>query len=196
LVVIAWVAVRGSGLHPTLVGVAVGLLTPATRGPAEGMAERLERRVQPLANYLVLPLFALSAAGIRLDATRLRAALHDRVAVGIALALVVGKTVGVLAGSRLAVANGAARLPDGISWRQLTGGAAVAGVGFTVALFVTRLAFGPGAQAERATIGVLAGSALSAAVGLLVLRGAGRSAQPPSAAPAVPPTTTNPDERP
>jgi NhaA family Na+:H+ antiporter len=207
-----WLALHESGVHATLMGVAFGLLAPTTpridpddvdvgelvdvSTPAAArrtvtLARRststlewLELRLHPWSTFLVLPLFALANAGIRLDRDLLRAAATSRITYGVVLGLVVGKAVGITAATWLARVTRIGRLPDGTTNGHIVGVGIVAGVGFTVALFVTELAFDDPALAAEGRVGVLVASVLAGAGGALVLRGIGRAAaraRPPTA---------------
>jgi NhaA family Na+:H+ antiporter len=132
--------------------------------------ERVERALSPWVAYVVVPVFALANAGVALTGDAVRGVVTNSVTVGVLLGLVVGKTVGVFGATALAVRLGLGRLPAGTGWSQLLGLAMVAGVGFTVALFVTSLSFDAAATADAAKIGILAGSTLAGVGGFLVLR--------------------------
>ncbi len=138
-------------------------------------AERLQERFHPLSSYVVLPLFALANAGVALSGDVLAAAFGSTVTIGVAAGLVVGKVAGITATTWLVVKSGLGRLPEGTTWRLMAGLATVAGVGFTVALFITELAFGGGDAAlltDEAKIGVLGGSFIAAVAGAAVLNAA------------------------
>jgi NhaA family Na+:H+ antiporter len=155
LAVALWVCVHESGVHPTLAGVAIGLLAPIS-GP-------VERILDHASSYVIVPLFALVNAGVELDAGRI--ASFEPVTIGVVLGLVVGKPLGISAAAFLATRLRLGRLPAGTGWSQLVGVAALAGIGFTVSLFVTDLAFDdPGLQAD-AKVGILVASALAALLG-------------------------------
>ncbi|KAA1420279.1 Na+/H+ antiporter NhaA [Nocardioides humilatus] len=162
--VLVWLALLQSGVHATLAGVALGLLTPAAT------AAGLQQRVHPLSAYVVLPVFALANAGVALGSGVLDGDGSAAVALGVGAGLVLGKPLGILLACFVAVRVRLARLPDGVGWAQLTGIGAVAGIGFTVSLFIAGLSF-PDAPAltEAAKVGVLAGSVLAAAAGLALL---------------------------
>lgn len=161
LTVAAWLALHAAGVHPALAGVAVGTLTPrALAGP-------LEHRSHPWSANVVLPLFALANAGVAL--ARTADALTSTVGVGVVLGLVVGKPLGIVAASALAVRSGRCTLPAAVSWRQIVGIGCIAGTGFTVSLFVTSLAYPDAGTAATATIGIVTGSLLAAALGAVVL---------------------------
>jgi NhaA family Na+:H+ antiporter len=138
-------------------------------------AERIERAVAPWSTYVVLPLFALSATGVSV-AIDLSAPDARHVLAGTIAGLVIGKPVGILAASALAIATGVAARPEGVSLRQLVGAACLCGVGDTLALLMADRAFAPDAAAV-AKLGVLAGSVLAGLLGVVVLR-----ARPPRTA--------------
>lgn len=153
----------------TIAGAFAGLMMPVGRSDDEGLGRRLERVFHPWTAYAVVPLFALANAGVSLGGGALSGALSWRVALAVALGLFIGKAAGITAGAWIAVRSGIARLPEGCGWSDIFGVGLVAGVGFTVSLFVVGLAFPGGALAAPAKIGILAGSALSASAGLLWL---------------------------
>jgi NhaA family Na+:H+ antiporter len=213
---LAWLALLESGVHATLIGVALGLLTPAwpLRSPRlfppearrvanrveaayydrvltrAGFAEneqtiaeiarlamfstspleRLERALSPWVAYVVVPVFALANAGVALTGDALGGVVSEPVTAGVMLGLVVGKTVGVLGATALAVRLGIGRLPGGTTWRHMLGLATAAGVGFTVALFVASLSFDTAAATDAAKVGILTGSTVSGVLGYLLLR--------------------------
>jgi NhaA family Na+:H+ antiporter len=159
-----WLALRQAGVHPTLAGVGVGLLVPsATTGSWEA-------RLHPWTSLAIVPLFAVANAGVSLSASTLGDAVTSSVTWGAAVGLAVGKPLGIVLFSWLAVCVGAAALPSGATWRQLAGTGALAGIGFTVSLFVTRLAFGSAELIDQATIGVRAASLVTTGVAAAILR--------------------------
>jgi len=169
--VVAWAALLASGIHATLAGVALGLLTSAARsGAGESSVERAERVLHPWSSLVVVPVFALANAGVPLSVDAVAEAASSPVAVGIAVALVAGKLLGVLGATWLGARAGLGTLPTGVRWAEVAGVAALAGIGFTVSLFVTGLAFDDEAAARAATIGILAGSLVAAVLGAEVLR--------------------------
>jgi NhaA family Na+:H+ antiporter len=175
-----WLCTYRSGVHATIAGVVMGLLTPARprTEDEEAPAERLERLLHPWTGYLIVPLFALVNAGIDLrgggfDPT-------NRVTAGVGVGLVVGKAVGIGGFSWLAIRLGLGALPEGVRPVQLAGAALLAGIGFTVSLFVTGLAFGEGALATDAKIGVLLASVVAAVAGSTVLVLAARAQTRPT----------------
>jgi len=214
--VVCWLAAFESGVHPTLAGVAFGLLAPARpRAPAEvarewaedlsdeptaaelrqmtvmatetvSVAERLENLLHPITSFVIVPIFALANAGVRITGDVLDAPGAAAVAGGVAVGLLVGKTVGIAGASALAVRLGLARLPDGLAWRQIVGVGAVAGIGFTVSLFIGGLAYDDPRLEDAARLAILATSAVAAVVGSAILALGSRSARTrePSAEPA------------
>ncbi|HUL66562.1 MAG TPA: Na+/H+ antiporter NhaA [Burkholderiaceae bacterium] len=139
--------------------------------------QRIEHRLTPWVTFVVIPVFALSNAGIDLLDVSWREALTNHVTLGVAAGLVFGKFIGVSLFSWVAVRIGLARLPSGVEWKHLLGAAWLSGIGFTMSLFIARLAFSDLELVERATLGILAGSALSALVGLVWLYRAGSSVE-------------------
>jgi NhaA family Na+:H+ antiporter len=140
---------------------------------------RLENRLLPWTSFLIVPLFALANAGVDLRGVDLTSVLIDPISLGVAIGLLVGKTVGISLFTWLAVATGLGRLPDGTTWRHVVGLGALGGIGFTVSLFITNLAFTDQQMADIARVGIFAGSLLAGVVGALVLlRAASRIDRP------------------
>ncbi len=207
---VCWLATYDSGVHPTLAGVAFGLLAPARpRAPREvaeqwaadmsddpsademrqmtiianetvSEAERLQHLLHPITSFIVVPIFALANAGVRLTAEALDAPDAGAVALGVAVGLLVGKTVGITGAAALAVRLRLARLPEGLTWRDIAGVATIAGIGFTVSLFITGLAFDRPDLQNAARLAVLVTSVVAAGLGSAVLL-AGRRDPRPSA---------------
>jgi NhaA family Na+:H+ antiporter len=169
-----WLLMHESGVHATIAGVLLGWTIPLGRAGdpdiSDSPLETLEHGLKPWVTWCVMPLFALANAGVALHGMTL-ASLAEPVSAGVALGLLLGKPVGILGLSRLAVALGWAKLPRGAGWPQMAGVGMLAGIGFTVALFVASLSFHGGAGLEPlAKIGILTASTLSAIVGALFLR--------------------------
>jgi NhaA family Na+:H+ antiporter len=131
---------------------------------------RLENRLLPWSSYVVVPLFALANAGVDFRGVDLSDVLLDRVALGVALGLLVGKTIGISTFTWLAVRLGWGKLPSHTNWRHIVGLASLAGIGFTVSLFITNLAFTDQEVADVAKVGIFAGSLLSGIIGSFLLR--------------------------
>jgi Na+:H+ antiporter, NhaA family len=138
----------------------------------------LEELFHPFVVFAILPLFAFFNAGVALDGSFLDG-LHHPVSLGIIVGLVVGKQVGITLFSWIAVRSGQADLPRGVTWSQIYGGACLAGIGFTMSLFVTELAFNDPAILARAKIGILSASLLAALWGAVVLQWRLPRAAPP-----------------
>jgi Na+:H+ antiporter, NhaA family len=134
------------------------------------VVEWLEYRLHPWSSFVILPLFALANAGVPISADALGDAWSSSITHGVVVGLVVGKLVGVTAFTWLAVRVGIGALPPGVTWRQFVGVGAVAGIGFTVSLFVTGLAFTDVALQDEAKIGILAASIIAGLLGALILR--------------------------
>ena len=198
-----WFALFESGVHATIAGVIMGLLAPAVPFQTEvetqnvvdvldhrpgislddvraasfllresvSVAERVEDLLHPWVSYVVIPIFALANAGITFSSKSFSG--DHRLLVGVVLGLVVGKTVGVSAMTWLGVRLGIGRLPGGVGPRHVLGVAVVAGIGFTVALFIAGLAFDDVASQDQAKIGILIASLLAAVIGAGVLLTAG-----------------------
>lgn len=134
--------------------------------------ERLEEAMAPISAFIVVPIFALANAGIRITGESINAALGSEIAWGIFLGLLLGKVVGIVAASALAVRLGIAFKPDQLQWSHLGGAALLAGIGFTVAIFIANLSFesGQAELLEAAKIGIFAASIVAAVLGYFVLR--------------------------
>jgi NhaA family Na+:H+ antiporter len=169
--VVVWVLLAAGGVEPALAGVVAGLLVPGrTVDGGPDPAERLERQVAPWSAFVVLPLFAVANAGITFHAGMLAGPGAAAVFWGVGLARVAGKLGGITLACLAAVGLGLGRLPDGVRWRHLAGGAAVAGIGFTVPLLIAELAFvHQPHQVAAAELGLFAGSAAAFAVGAAIL---------------------------
>ena len=167
-----WLALHESGVHATLAGVALGLLTPTRRrrrGESESVVEWLEHGLHPWTSFVIVPLFALANAGIPISADSLSDAASSTITYGVIAGLVVGKLVGVTAATWLAVRLRIGDLPSAASWRSIVGIGALAGIGFTVSIFVTGLAFDDVALQDEAKLGILTASLLAAMLGAAVL---------------------------
>jgi NhaA family Na+:H+ antiporter len=213
--VFVWLSLLESGVHATLAGVAIGLMTPswsffdprAFAGNARPLVDAVDRHmrdgaltpgsmdrvqaslrdlmrlasesVSPLdrithrlhlwSGFVVVPVFALANAGVRLSGDAFGGIFTNRVTIGVFLGLLIGKVTGITGTTWLAVRSGLGALPEGSTWRQMVGIGIVGGVGFTVALFVTTLGLGPGLR-DNAKIGIFASSVIAGSVGYLWLR--------------------------
>jgi NhaA family Na+:H+ antiporter len=168
---VVWGGMYSSGIHPTIAGVVVGLMTPATpsegesSSPLEFLLHALHRQVA----FGIMPLFALANAGVALGGANFEGD-HLYAALGVGLGLVVGKPVGIVAATWIAVKLGASTLPRGVHWLGILVVGLVAGIGFTVALFIGELAFVGSDYLGVVKLSILVASVLSGVVGLAVGR--------------------------
>lgn len=179
LAALTWALVHAAGIHATVAGVLLAFTVPVLRserngGPdaGPGLAEHFEHRVRPLSSGLAVPVFAFFSAGVTVGGVSGFAdSLADRVTIGVVVALVVGKTVGIFGSTVLMAKFTRAKLDSDLSWTDVLGIAMLAGVGFTVSLLIGELAFGmEGNTDDHVKVGVLVGSVLSAALAAVVLR--------------------------
>jgi len=223
---IVWAATYASGIHATIAGVMLGLLSPtrsrlsedrfadrvqepidrfkravaartnegAEAGDDEGAptasaqkqlgyieemaqatdepAERLVQTLNPWVSYIVLPLFALSAVRIHFSIELLSDAAGSLLGMGVFAGLALGKPLGFLLATWLAVTTGAAQRPDAVTWRMVLGVGALSGIGFTISLFIANLAFPDTQRTEMASLAILGASVVSAVIGYVILRSA------------------------
>lgn len=206
-----WLAVHESGVHATLAGVVLGLLTPARyfyspetfTATADGLVqrfksaltthneeaqrgileqiedlsqgteaplERMERALHPWVSFVIVPIFALANAGVVISGDVVSDALSSPISQGVFLGLVLGKVMGIFGFTWLAVRLGLCELPRGARWRQILGVGLLGGIGFTVSLLITDLAFADAVLADEAKLGVLFASAVAGIGGFLYLR--------------------------
>jgi NhaA family Na+:H+ antiporter len=166
--VVLWVFVLKSGVHATLAGVALAFTIPL-KGPRGGpLIEDLEHGLHPYVKWFILPLFAFANAGVPLDGITF-ASLLAPLPLAIAMGLLIGKPVGILSASWMVTASGLARLPEGCTWAHMVGVGFLAGIGFTMSLFIGMLAFSSETDLVGVRLGVIAGSILSAVVGYVIL---------------------------
>jgi NhaA family Na+:H+ antiporter len=164
-----WVAMHESGVHATIAGVALGLLTPARPVAGRPILEVLEHRLHPVTAFVVVPLFALANAGVDFGGGVLGDAASSRVAWAVAAGLVLGKLLGIAGATFLGLRLGWGSLPESVSRPQVWGIAALGGIGFTVSLFIAQLGYASQSTIDSAKVGIFAGSLLSAGVGALIL---------------------------
>jgi len=194
-----WYATLESGVHATIAGVALGLLTPARpllnkrdaqqivdALPSDAnvdevrhasflaqesvpLTERLENMLHPFTAFMIIPVFALANAGIKLSGDTISDAAGSNITIGIILGLVFGKPVGITLFTWAATRYGFT-LPEGVNWPQFIGMGFAAGIGFTVSIFVAGLAFESPGVTDLAKIGILVASLIAAVAALLLLR--------------------------
>jgi NhaA family Na+:H+ antiporter len=203
-----WFGLHEAGVHPTIAGVAMGLIAPSTprvrpdlidteeltnlsdadaaRTTSElarstvSVVEWLQHVLHPWTSYVIVPVFALANSGIEISADGLRDATRSPITWGIFLGLVVGKPLGVVVATRLAVRAGLADTPDDVRPSQIVGIGAAAGIGFTVALFITDLAFTDPADRADAKLAILVASASAALLASILLTARSRSSDAPA----------------
>ncbi|MBZ4678478.1 MAG: Na+/H+ antiporter [Shewanella sp.] len=163
---ILWVAVLKSGVHATLAGVIIAFCIPLRDKQGGSPSEHLEHTLHPWSTFLILPVFAFANAGVALGGMSLES-LVSPVPLGIALGLLLGKPIGVVLFSFIAVKLRLAELPEGIAWRHIIPVAVMCGIGFTMSMFIASLAFEHGGvvYSDLARLGILIGSMLAAVVG-------------------------------
>ncbi len=166
-----WLAVIYTGLHATLAGVMLAVFIPLAPDKKQSPTplHRLEHALHPFSAYLIMPLFALANAGISLEGLS-PAAMLAPLPLGIALALWLGKPAGIFFAAQLAIHLKWAQLPSGMTTRHLFALACLAGIGFTMSLFIGALAFPQEEALNLVRLGVIAGSCLAAITGGLLLR--------------------------
>lgn len=184
LALATWALVHASGIHATVAGVLLAFMVPVLPGARNGgpdagpgLAEHFEHRLRPVSSGFAVPVFAFFAAGVTVGGLRgLAGSMADRVTIGIVVALVAGKMIGVLGSTFLMSRFTSAELDDELSWTDVLGVAMLAGVGFTVSLLIGELAFGPDTpQDDHVKVGVLVGSLVSALLAAVVLRSRNRT---------------------
>ncbi len=171
--ILLWFFVLKSGVHATLAGVALAMTVPMNSRSGGKVLERMEHALHPWVAFLVVPVFAFANAGVSFAGLEI-SALAAPLPLGIALGLLLGKQLGIVGFAWIAAKSGIASLPTGINWAQMWGLSLIAGIGFTMSLFIGNLAFASPEQIAAVKLGVLGGSILSAIGGILILRSAGR----------------------
>lgn len=167
---VLWIALFQSGIEAALVGVLIAAVVPnrADHDPERSPLLRTERLLHPWASLLIVPLFGFFNAGVSIEVETIRS-MSGGVSLGVFLGLFLGKQIGVLGATWAAVRLNVGALPPGVGFRHIHGAGLLAGVGFTMSLFVTALAFETDALAANARLAILAASSLSAVAGLFVL---------------------------
>jgi NhaA family Na+:H+ antiporter len=164
-----WLFVLESGIHATLAGVALAMALPNRTKDGVPIISSVETALHPYVRFLIIPVFAFANAGLSLVGLSL-ASLVAPLPMAIALGLIIGKPVGILLAVGIAVGTGLAKIPVGGSWTSMLGIACLAGIGFTMSLFIGTLAFDSTAHSAQVRLGVIVGSLASALLGYLLLR--------------------------
>ncbi|MDP9459855.1 MAG: Na+/H+ antiporter NhaA [Actinomycetota bacterium] len=179
LALVTWVLMHESGVHATVAGVLLAFTVPVVRSEAAGgpdagpgLAEHFEHRIRPLSAGVAVPVFAFFSAGVAVGGfSGLRASLGDSIAIGIVVGLVAGKAIGITAAAWLVSRFTRAQLDENLGWPDVLGLALLGGMGFTVSLLITELAYGAESESyEHAKVGILAGTLLAAVLAAVVLR--------------------------
>jgi NhaA family Na+:H+ antiporter len=168
-----WFTLYKTGVHPTLAGVILGLMTPNIRkveGKSETVIEWLEDRFHPLSTFFVVPLFAFANTGVIFNLDSLTLASKSLVAWGIFVGLVIGKPVGILISTLLAGKLKIAEIPSGANKSMITATGSAAGIGFTVAIFIAHIAFDDRQTEEIAIIAVIIASMVSALLSWVIFK--------------------------
>lgn len=160
-----WLAILLSGVHATVAGVLVAFCIPAKSSIGPSPLERLEHALNPIVSYAIVPLFALANAGVVI-----RADTGGSVLTGVAVGLLLGKPIGIGLATLLAVKLRVAVIPAGVTTRMLLGASVLAGIGFTMSLFIGELAFRDGAHLAAAKLGIVAASISAGVIGYAILR--------------------------
>lgn len=166
--VVMWFFVLKSGVHATLAGVITAFCIPMKDKWGKSPLHSLEHALTPYVLYLIIPVFAFANAGVVLQGMTI-ADLFAPLPLGIALGLILGKQAGVFGVTFLMVKAGMARMPHGANWLHIYGVACLAGIGFTMSLFIGSLSFSDAAMMNQVRMGVLSGSAISAILGAAAL---------------------------
>ncbi|MBO0694475.1 MAG: Na+/H+ antiporter NhaA [Verrucomicrobia bacterium] len=167
--IVLWYFVHESGVHATVAGVAIAFAIPVHR--RVNATDLPYKTLHNFSAFVVMPLFAFANAGVRIGGPL----EHAEITAGVLLGLVIGKPMGITLAAFATVKSGIAQLPRGVNWGFLLGCACLAGIGFTMSLFITMLAFDEAAQINAAKSGILAGSLLAGITGAIVLKTVERS---------------------
>jgi NhaA family Na+:H+ antiporter len=168
---LVWWCTLHSGVHATLAGVAMALLTPALPVAGRAVSRHLLQVLKPISVFVAVPIFALANAGVHLDLHTLGPALTSRVTWAVVAGLLIGKFIGVTGSIALVTTTGLGHLPAGVRPRHVVGLGLIASLGFTVALFITDLAFPDPTLADHAKLGIIIASLLATGAAALVLNG-------------------------
>lgn len=176
IALLSWAFVHESGIHATIAGVVLGLLTRVRPDPGEveAPADRLQHVVHPISAGICVPLFALTAAGVTIGGTDIGDALRHPITIGIAVGLIVGKPLGITLTAWLVARFTRASLPSTLNWADVTAIGTLAGVGFTVALLIAELAYAGSPSLGAAKLAVLTASVLAGLLGAMTLVARGR----------------------
>ena len=179
LAALTWVLMHESGVHATVAGVLLAFTVPVVRSEAAGgpdagpgLAEHLEHRLRPLSAGFAVPVFAFFSAGVAVGGlSGLGESLGDSIALGIVVGLVAGKAIGITGATWLVSRFTRAQLDESLGWPDVVGLAVLGGMGFTVSLLITELAYGAESESyDSAKVGILTGTVLAAVLAAVILR--------------------------
>ena len=166
---IAWLAFLNAGIHPTIAGVALGMLIPAdNKNQTSSLLHKLEHTLSPWSAYVIMPVFALANAGVTVEGGL--SDILSPIGIGIILGLCIGKPLGICGASFLLFKLGLAKMPEGAKNIQLIGAGSLGGIGFTMSLFIAALAFDNPAYLASAKISILCASVLSGILGMIIFK--------------------------
>lgn len=168
-----WLSVLQSGLHPTIAGVLLAIMIPVSENKEKSPLHRLENALHPVSAFFIMPVFALVNAGLSFSGISV-GDLWNPLPLGIMAGLFFGKQIGIVLAGKVAIRLGWAHLPDDVTPRQFYAASVLAGIGFTMSLFIGSLAFKSGELDNLVRLGVMGGSLISAIVGVMLLRWDGR----------------------
>ncbi|MGJ1430185.1 Na+/H+ antiporter NhaA [Sphingobacterium spiritivorum] len=168
-----WYFIHHSGIHATIAGVLVAMTLPTTPDAQESPLEKLEHALTNPVNFIIIPLFALANTNITIHQEMI-AGLTSALGVGIIAGLIVGKTVGILTTCYISTKLKISSLPENANWMHITGTGLLAGIGFTMSIFISILSFDDQLLIDEAKFAVLIGSLISGLLGYLVLSSASR----------------------
>ncbi|MBA3758766.1 Na+/H+ antiporter NhaA [Candidatus Saccharibacteria bacterium] len=167
--ILLWITTHLSGIHASIVGAVLGFLAPVAKSSKMAVSEKVEKALLPITTFFILPVFAFANAGFTLSASALTT--NQSILWGVIFGLVLGKVIGITLASWLLVKLRVAQLPVGVVWKHIIGIGFIAGIGFTVSIFITELAFSDNDSfVNTAKIGIFIASGASALLGYIILR--------------------------
>lgn len=167
--ILMWYCMLHSGVHATITGVLLAFAIPFGNGSEKSISHRLQHWLHKPVAFIIVPLFAFANTGIIFNSSLVEV-LSTRNSLGIAVGLIIGKPLGILLLSLIAIKLKIARLPEGVNWLQLTGAGVLAGIGFTMSIFITLLAFEDATVIQHAKIAILVSSLTAGVIGFILVK--------------------------
>lgn len=167
--ILMWYCMLHSGVHATITGVLLAFAIPFGNGSEKSISHRLQHWLHKPVAFIIVPLFAFANTGIIFNSSLVEV-LSTRNSLGIAVGLIIGKPLGILLLSLIAIKLKIARLPEGVNWLQLTGAGVLAGIGFTMSIFITLLAFEDATVIQHAKIAILVSSLTAGVIGFFLVK--------------------------